>query len=206
MTTAKSKNGGKKSNSSAKKAAQTRKKNAEMAKRRKKVVKEVNLWISVAVALFLFLSNFGICGIVGNALKSVMLGCFGWMGYVFPVILAVTVGMIAYNEMNASVISKLIALIGLLIDFSMLFHLFHFEESELALTHFYREGAEGVFGGGIVGAALGKLLHTLLGLTGAYIIAIVIFIICVVLLTEKSIMSAIKNKGQIAYESAREDS
>ena len=82
MTTAKSKNGGKKSNSSAKKAAQTRKKNAEMAKRRKKVVKEVNLWISVAVALFLFLSNFGICGIVGNALKSVMLGCFGWMGYV----------------------------------------------------------------------------------------------------------------------------
>lgn len=206
MTTAKSKNGGKKSNSSAKKAAQTRKKNAEMAKRRKKVVKEVNLWISVAVALFLFLSNFGICGIVGNALKSVMLGCFGWMGYVFPVILAVTVGMIAYNEMNASVISKLIALIGLLIDFSMLFHLFHFEESELALTHFYREGAEGVFGGGIVGAALGKLLHTLLGLTGAYIIAIVIFIICVVLLTEKSIMSAIKNKGQNAYESAREDS
>ena len=97
MTNTKKKSGGKKTNSSAKKLAQTRKQKAEMEKRRKKVVKEVNLWISVAVALFYFLSNFGICGIVGNALKSVMLGSFGWMGYLFPIVLAITVGIIAYN-------------------------------------------------------------------------------------------------------------
>lgn len=206
MANTKKKSGGKKSNSSAKKGAQTRKKNAEMAKRHKKVVKEVNLWISVAVALFLFLSNFGICGIVGNALKSVMLGCFGWMGYIFPIVLAVVVGIIAYNEVNASIASKMIAIIGLQIDFSLLFHLFAYGGSDQDAVWFYTEGAEGIFGGGIVGGALGKVLHALLGLTGAYIIAIVILIICIVLLTEKSIMSAIRSKGYDAYESAREDS
>lgn len=202
----KKKSGGKKTNSSAKKAAQTRKKKAEMAKRHKKVVKEVNLWIAVAVALFLFLSNFGICGIVGNALKSVMLGSFGWMGYLFPIVLAVTVGIIAYNEMNSSIVSKIIAGIVLFIDLSLLFHLFQFGGSEASMLSFYRDGAKGIFGGGIVGGALGKTLHSLLGLTGAYLIAVAILIICVVVLTEKSIMSVIRDKGQDAYENAREDS
>ena len=202
----KKKSGGKKTNSSAKKAAQTRKKKAEMAKRHKKVVKEVNLWIAVSVALFLFLSNFGICGIVGNALKSVMLGSFGWMGYLFPIVLAVTVGIIAYNEMNASIVSKIIAELVLFIDLSLLFHLFQFGGSEASMLTFYREGAKGIFGGGIVGGALGKTLHSLLGLTGAYLIAAAILIICVVILTEKSIMSVIRDKGQDAYENVREDS
>ena len=206
VTNTKKKSGGKKTNSSAKKAAQTRKQKAEMAKRRKKVVKEVNLWISVAVALFLFLSNFGICGIVGNALKSVMLGSFGWMGYLFPIILAVTVGIIAYNEMNSTIVSKIISGIILFIDFTLLFHLFEFGGSESSLISFYRDGAKGLFCGGIVGGTIGKTLHSLLGLTGAYIIAFVILIICVVLLTEKSIMSVIRDKGQDAYENAREDS
>lgn len=206
VTNTKKKSGGKKTNSSAKKAAQTRKQKAEMAKRRKKVVKEVNLWISVAVALFLFLSNFGICGIVGNALKSVMLGSFGWMGYLFPIVLAVTVGIIAYNEMNSTIVSKIISGIILFIDFTLLFHLFEFGGSESSLISFYRDGAKGLFGGGIVGGTIGKTLHSLLGLTGAYIIAFVILIICVVLLTEKSIMSVIRDKGQDAYENAREDS
>ena len=39
-----------------------------------------------------------------------------------------------------------------------------------------------------------KTLHSLLGLTGAYIIAVVLFMISVVILTEKSIMSVIKKK------------
>lgn len=202
----KKKSGGKKTNNSAKKAAQTRKKKAEMAKRHKKVVREVNLWIAVAVALFLFLSNFGVCGIVGNALKSVMLGSFGWMGYLFPIVLAVTVGIVAYNEMNRSIVSKIIAEVVLFVDLSLLFHLFQFGGSKASMLSFYREGAKGIFGGGIVGGALGKTLHSLLGLTGAYLIAAAILIICIVVLTEKSIMSVIRDKGQDAYENAREDS
>ena len=43
----------KNSKTGAKKGAQTRRKKAEMAKRHKKVVKEVYMWIAVALTLFL---------------------------------------------------------------------------------------------------------------------------------------------------------
>lgn len=70
MADTKKKSNGKKTNSSkgktggnktgGSKAAETRRKNAQMAKKRKIIVTEVYLWISLAVALFLFLSNFGL--------------------------------------------------------------------------------------------------------------------------------------------------
>ena len=205
MADTKKKSNGKKRNSGASKAAQTRKKNAEKAMRHKKIVTEVYLWISVAVALFLFLSNFGICGIIGDALKSAMLGCFGWMGYVFPIILAVVVGLFAYNNMNTKVVSKISAVIVLFIDMCLLFDLVSYGDSKIETLKYYKFGAKGEFGGGIVGGAIGGVLHSLIGLTGAYIVTIVILIICLVILTEKSIMSFLKSRGHSAYETAVED-
>lgn len=206
MANTKKQSGGRKSNSSAKKGAQTRKKNAERAQARKKVTTEVYLWISIAVALFLFLSNFGICGIVGDALKNAMLGLFGTMGYVFPIVLAAAVGLIAYNNVNIGIASKVTALIMLFLDCSLFFHLFSYGVLDRGYTYFYYRGAEGDFGGGIIGGFFGKVLHSAIGLTGTYIIAIVIFIISIVVLTERSIMNAIKNRGQNVYENAREES
>lgn len=205
MADTKKKSNGKKKNSSAKKGAETRKRNAEKAVRHKKIVTEVYLWISIAVALFLFLSNFGICGIVGNALKSAMLGSFGWLGFVFPIVLAVTVGLITYNTMNTTVVSKITAVLVVFIDLCLFFHLLGYGDADIKILQYYKYGAEGKFGGGIVGGAIGNVLHSLLGLTGTYIITIVILIICIVVLTEKSIISVIKRKGHSAYNTAKED-
>ncbi len=200
------KSNGRKSNSSAKKGAATRKKNAQKAQRRKKVVTEVYLWIFVAVALLLILSNFGLCGIVGNAFKDVMMGLFGTMGYVFPVILTVTAGLIAYNRMNTKIVSKIIAADLTYVDLCLFFHLISYGNTQKNFVYFYTEGADGVFGGGMIGGFFGKIICSLLGITGAYIVTILVLIICVVILTEKSIMSAIKNRGQNVYENAREES
>lgn len=207
MANTKKKTGGKKSNNtkkttSASKAAQTRKLNAKKAQQHKKVVREINFWIAIGVALFLFLSNFGICGIVGNFLKEAMLGCFGWMGYLFPIVLAVTVALLVYNDINSKIASKIICDIGLFVDLCTLLHLLSYGGSGESVLTFYKEGAKSIFGGGIVGGAIGKMLHSLLGLTGTYIVVLVILIICVVVLTEKSIMSFIKNRGKDAYENA----
>ncbi len=206
MANTKKNSSGRKSNSSAKKAAETRKKNAERAKRHKKIVAEIYLWISVAVALLLFLSNFGICGIVGNALRSVMLGMFGSMGYIFPIVFAITVGLIAYNNMNAGVVSKIIAVIMLFIDGCLFFHLFSYGESQESFVFFYQAGEEGIFCGGITGGFFGKIFYSLIGIIGAYIVAVVLLIISIVLLTEKSLLSGIRERGQSVYESAKEES
>ena len=205
MADTRKKSNGKKVNSSAGKAARTRRQNAIKAERHKKIVTEVYLWITLAAALFLFLSNFGICGIVGDALKSAMLGCFGWMGYVFPIVLAISVGLITYNSMNTKVVSKISAVIALFIDMCLLFDLLSYGDSEIKILKYYQFGAKGKFGGGITGGALGDMFHSLLGLTGAYIVTVVILIICLVILTEKSIMSFIKRRGHNAYETAAAD-
>ena len=208
------KSNGRKSNSNSKskakssgaKSAATRKRNAEMAQRRKKVVTEVNLWISVAVALLLFLSNFGVCGIVGNALRSAMLGMFGSMGYVFPIALFVVVGLIAYNSANRKSVTKIVAVIMLFLDGCLFFHLFTYGDSTEKLSYFYKTGSQGTACGGITGGFFGEIFHSLIGLTGTYILAVVLLIISLVLLTEKSIMGVIKNQSQNAYENIKEES
>lgn len=200
------------SSTSAKKAAETRRQNAaerkrkaELAKKNEKIVKEVYLWIFVAVSLLLFLSNFGICGIVGNTLRGVMLGVFGSMGYVFPIILVIVVGLMAYNEANILVVSKITGFLLFFIDGTLLFHLIAYGSDNDKYLHYYKVGAANEFGGGFIGSVLGKTLHSLLGLTGAYIIAVVLLMISIVILTEKSIMSVIKKNGEKAYKSAKEE-
>ncbi len=42
---------------------------------------------SFAVAILLFLSNFGLCGIVGQILKGMQLGLFGILGYLLPLLI-----------------------------------------------------------------------------------------------------------------------
>ena len=41
-----------------------------------KIISEIYIWILIAVALLLFLSNFGVCGVVGNMLSYFMFGAF----------------------------------------------------------------------------------------------------------------------------------
>lgn len=218
MANTKKKSNGKKTNSSSKsksagtskssaqKSAATRKRNAEMAQRRKKVVTEVYLWIFVAVALLLFLSNFGVCGIVGNALKNVMLGMFGSMGYVFPIALFVLVGLIAYNSVSVKSVAKITADIVFFIDGCLWFYLFTYEGDIKNVIDFYKVGATGTASGGLTGGFFGELLHSLIGMTGAYIVAVLMFIVSLVMFTEKSLMGFITKRSQRAYQTIKEDS
>ena len=48
---------------------------------------EVAIVVTFAISLLLFLSNFGICGFVGSLFQSIVLGIFGLMGYLMPILL-----------------------------------------------------------------------------------------------------------------------
>ena len=41
----------------------------------------------IAVGIFLFISNFGFGGFLGGVLSDVGFGIFGWMAYLFPILL-----------------------------------------------------------------------------------------------------------------------
>ena len=48
---------------------------------------EIILWSIIGVSALLFISNFGIGGVVGNAVSSFLFGVFGMVAYIFPVLL-----------------------------------------------------------------------------------------------------------------------
>ena len=50
---------------------------------------EVIIICSFAVAVLLFLSNFHLCGTLGEVLRSFQLGVFGALGYIIPPVLFV---------------------------------------------------------------------------------------------------------------------
>nr|MCR5429823.1 DNA translocase FtsK [Eubacterium sp.] len=197
----------------AKKAAETRRKNAEKKRReeenklrRKKVMGEVQVWIAIVIGIFLFLSNFGICGVVGNFFKDIMLGLFGTMGYVFPIVLIIIVALLSYNKKkNRTVIFRVIGTALLFIDFTIFFHLFTYADTNRTASYFYNLGKNGEVCGGAVGGVLGNASRTGLGMAGAFLVAIALLIVSVVMLTEKSISQYLKARGINAFEKAKED-
>ena len=74
---------------------------------------------SFAVAILLFLSNFGLCGIVGQILKGIQLGLFGILGYLLILINLFYLS----NQGNIHAAIKLGAVIVALITLCGLFQL-----------------------------------------------------------------------------------
>ncbi len=198
---------------SAKKAAETRRKNAEKKRReeenqlrKKKILSEVGVWVSIVIGIFLLLSNFGICGVVGNFFKDIMLGLFGTMGYLFPVVLIIIVALLTYNKKkNRTVIFRVVGTALLFIDLTLFFHLCTYADTDRNALHFYDLGKDGEVCGGAIGGILGGAFRAGLGMAGAVLIAIALLIVSVVMLTEKSISQYLKNRGKSAIDKAKED-
>ncbi len=168
---------------------------------------EVAILGTFAVSVFLFLSNFHICGFIGDFLSQIMLGVFGSIGYIAPVLL--TAGMIFYasNKGNIRAVYKMLAVEVLLLVLCGLAQLVFgggYTEGQ-TLKEIYETAGESGMGGGIIGGALVVLLHTAVGTIGSYLILLLALIICLVCITEKSFVSAVKTGGGKAYQYARED-
>ncbi|MDE6318331.1 MAG: hypothetical protein K2M22_01180 [Lachnospiraceae bacterium] len=70
---------------------------------------EILLFVLAAVALVLFLCNFGVIGTVGNAVSGVMFGLFGLLAYVAPLIIFLMIAFGISNIGNNIATRKLIA-------------------------------------------------------------------------------------------------
>lgn len=160
-----------------------------------------------AVCVFLFLSNFHICGVVGNVASQVMLGVFGSIGYVAPVLLFVGMIFYASNKGNIRAVYKMLAVEILLIvlcGFAQLLFGGGYQEGQ-TIKEIYEVAGENGVGGGVIGGALVLVLHTAVGTIGAYLVLLVCMIISIVCITEKSFVSVVKRGSGRAYQYAKED-
>ena len=167
---------------------------------------EVIIICSFAVAILLFLSNFGLCGIVGEILKGMQLGLFGILGYLLPLLIFIGTCFYLSNQGNIHAAVKLGAVIVAVLTLCGLFQLlFGKMPQDGPVTQFYIDGAAGGAGGGLIGGALASALMFFVGRAGAYLVFLVLLIICMVCITGKSFVSAVKRGSDRAYRYARED-
>ena len=167
---------------------------------------EVIIICSFAVAILLFLSNFRLCGVFGDVLRSVQLGLFGMIGYLLPIMLFVGTCFHLSNQGNIHAAVKLAAVIGVFFTLCGLLQLMFGKAPEGAsLMEYYTVSSVNGAGGGLVGGALSGLLSFLLGRAGAYLVLVVLLIICMVCITGKSFVSFVQQGSDRAYQYARED-
>lgn len=160
-----------------------------------------------AVCVLLFLSNFHICGFLGNFFSQIMLGVFGCIGYLAPLLLFAELLFYASNRGNIRAVYKMIAVEVLLIVLCGLAQLVFgggYQEGQTILDIYESAGASGL-GGGVIGGVLVMILHTAVGTIGAYVVLLVFMIISLVCITERSFVSAVKKGSGKAYQYAKED-
>ena len=171
------------------------------------LIQEAVLWGIIAVGIFLFISNFGFGGFLGGVLSDVGFGIFGWMAYLFPILLVFFTAFLMSNRGSAIAGVKFVSAVILYLTVCSFFGLARAEEYEwMKVGAIYERSAAYKNGGGAVGGFVCQLLTPALGTVGTGVFLVILSIICVILITQRSIMRGMKNQSKKMYRSAKESS
>ena len=193
-------------NSKNKRRTTKKKKNTKNNQQLNMIKKEVYLLLLLAFSILLMISNFGFGGAFGYATTTVLFGIFGFMAYFFPVILFVIIAFIAVNKDNTIAVIKAVAGIVLFFCLCTCLELFSttYDKTRTLMSYYTRSG-EYKKGGGFIAGVIIKALSPVFGILGTYVILTVLVIICIVLITEKSILKSIFNGGSKVIRTAKDD-
>ncbi|NTV79644.1 MAG: hypothetical protein HGA25_11065, partial [Clostridiales bacterium] len=182
------------------------------------VKNEIVLICILAIAVFLFLCNFGLVGSAGDFISSVLFGVFGILAYIVPIVIFVFVAFGLSNLGNYVATIKIVAgvilflLIGMIAElifgvvtsidqmesFGTLIHDIYYNSSEVGVGKLSA-------GGGIICGLPAYYLYSWLSGVGTGLVIFVLTIICFVILTGKSFIHGVHKGSKIAVESAMEN-
>ena len=165
---------------------------------------EIVILCILAVCILLTISNFGLGGLVGKLVSSVMFGVFGWMAYPVPILLFCAAAFLMSNRGNAHAYIKTAAAIVLILLICTFLELIvNPYESGTTLFTYYRQASEHRNAGGLLGGCMVMLLCPAIGEVGTYVVVIILAAICGVLITEKSLLKPLGKGGKKVYEGAK---
>lgn len=148
--------------------------------------------ISLLILVSLFTDQ---AGLVGTGIKTLFVGCFGMAGYLLPFAIII----IGYYYLK-NAINELYRFLAYSIPFLLILmsfgHLLIFGKDEfftLWRLDFFKEPS--FLNGGVIGALVGELLLTLLGLYGSYIILVVLAGIWILAVTKFPIFAWLSDIG-----------
>lgn len=162
----------------------------------------------LAVAVVLFLCNFGVIGVAGDQISHVMFGIFGLLAYIVPIAFFVMIAFGMVNSGNSIATRKLIAGVILFLLVGSVFDLFTGRPSlaeSYQIREIYTGCSENKNGGGVIAGTLAYLMYHFLGLVGSVLAILVGAVICIVVITDKSFVTGVRKGSQKVYERTRED-
>lgn len=166
---------------------------------------EIILWVVLAFCIILFLANFGLGGNVGSKFSSFFFGVFGFIAYIFPVCFFVATAFALSNKENKIAVIKLVAT-ALFVMFLCLFGQMVSGAGETATAaDAFRYSQTTKMGGGVIGGILKLLLYPNFGAAGTYVITVIVLIISLVLITERSAFRGLQKGSRVIYDSAKDD-
>ncbi len=209
----------KKSSSSGRRTASTKKRSTSSSRgsskrgssKNKQVINEVfdeiYLIVAIAVCVLLFLSVLGFIGSVGNVIADIMFGIFGLVSYVLPIVLLVGVAFYLSNKGLMVTTVKITSAIVLMVAICAFCQLLFFKDGVVvdSVLDYYINCSESKMGGGIVGGSVVRLLIKIVGSIGTYIVLAVVSLICIMLITERSIIESGRNIGSNVKENVRDN-
>ncbi|MBP3338107.1 MAG: DNA translocase FtsK [Lachnospiraceae bacterium] len=171
-----------------------------------KLKNEIVLLVGLAITVLLTLANFGLLSPFGDYLSYFMFGLFGFLAYGLPVCAFIGVAFYLSNRNNHKCIVKLIAGVSMYILICAFIQMIKFgKDTSVSVLGYYKVCGAGKSGGGIFGAMIQKALYSLFGGIGTYFILILLIIITVILLTEKSFIGGVKTSSKKVYDTAKND-
>jgi len=184
-----------------------RKKSYRRTKKDYELVQDIKIILIVALAVFFFVCNFGVIGKVGDTISSVGFGLFGVLNYVVALFIAFLIVIYELAAGSKGVVRKIVAasvfflLIDMIIDFigGISKTLDKYNVSEIYNYSKERRG------GGLFASSLVYGLQKAIKPVGTIIVILVLLIICLVILTEKSFVKAVKDTTEVMLERTRED-
>lgn len=165
---------------------------------------EIIILAILAVCILLVLSNFGIGGLVGSAVSSVFFGLFGFMAYLLPFVIFGVSAFLISNKGSTHAYIKFAAVMVLFLILTALLELiFNQYSSGTPLLSYYAHSSRNKDAGGLTGGCIVTLLCPLIGEIGTYVALIFLAVICMILITEKSLLAPLGRQSRKAYEGAR---
>ena len=189
----------------------TRKKTPSAKKRQKQaynreLVTEITILITLAVSVLLVISNFDIGGKVGTVISQFFFGLFGWMAYLFPVVLFMGTAFAIANYDNDLMSRKLWGVALAFWCLTTLIHLFTLGCLKGdTVSGYYTYCSQHKTGGGIIGGATAKFLCVSFGTAGAYVLMFIFLIISVIIITQHTVLAPLKKTGEKVYQEALEN-
>ena len=165
---------------------------------------EITILCVLAVCILLLISNFGLGGLAGDVVSSILFGIFGWIAYLIPIVIFGVVAFLISNKGNSHAYIKTAAVAVLMVLIATLLELVgNPYDSGAGLMSYYRQSSLHKNAGGLAGGCLMKLLRPTIGTVGTYVVVIILGIVCVILITEKSLLRPLGHHSKAVYEDAK---